>query len=181
MLWVVISHTRNILTDCLYYIVEMATWQIIIVKCRKLEQVRPVYDDRPAQGIRDYGFAGNLRVVMEDERMYLNPALQIEDIARRLNTNRTYLSEYFNNVLGKSFYDYINAMRIEKGSIPLMKEHPEYTLEYIARQSGFNTLSTFRRAFVKHTGMQPGRYRLDRQKACDSPTPAPRPISRGYS
>jgi len=138
---------------------------MLIVQCRKIEQVKPVYYDRPAQVTRDYGFANNLRTIMEEEKIYLNPALQLEDIARRLNTNRTYLSEYFNNVLGHTFYDYINSMRIEKKSIPLMEEHPEYTLEYIARQSGFNSLATFRRAFTKYTGMQPRRYRQDKQKA----------------
>jgi len=40
-----------------------------------------------------------------------------------------------------------------------MADHPEYTLDYIAAQSGFNSLSTFRRAFRKHMGMNPGSYR----------------------
>ena len=61
-----------------------------------------------------------------------------------------------------TFYDYVNALRIEKMSIPLLVEHPEYTLDYIAKQSGFNSLSTFRRAFRKQTGTTPGNFRKKR-------------------
>ena len=39
-----------------------------------------------------------------------------------------------------------------------MREHPEYTLEYVARQSGFGSISTFRRAFQKFTGMSPSQF-----------------------
>ncbi|MGM9689322.1 MAG: helix-turn-helix domain-containing protein [Bacteroidaceae bacterium] len=39
-----------------------------------------------------------------------------------------------------------------------MKEHPELTLEHIAYESGFNSTSTFRRAFVKLTGKTPSNF-----------------------
>lgn len=159
LLWLITSHAGQVVTDCLYYIIEIATWQMIIVHCRKLKQVTPVYNEEHVHESRSYCFADNLDRIVTDERLYLNSNLSLDDIVRRLNTNRTYLSEYFNNVLGTTFYDYINTMRIEKKSIPLMNEHPEYTLEYIAMRSGFNTLSTFRRAFTKCTGKKPRQYR----------------------
>ena len=59
---------------------------------------------------------------------------------------------------GTTFYDYVNALRIHKKSVPLMQEHPEYAFDYIARQSGFNSLSTFQRAFRKYTGTTPGKF-----------------------
>jgi AraC-like DNA-binding protein len=40
-----------------------------------------------------------------------------------------------------------------------MKEHPEYKLDYVASESGFASLSTFRRAFIKLTGQTPGQKR----------------------
>jgi AraC-like DNA-binding protein len=39
-----------------------------------------------------------------------------------------------------------------------MQEHPEYTLEYIAAESGFSSISTFRRAFYKFTGKAPSQF-----------------------
>ena len=46
--------------------------------------------------------------------------------------------------------------RIERVSLPMMQEHPEYKLEHVAEKSGFGCVSTFRRAFVKYTGQMPG-------------------------
>ena len=48
-----------------------------------------------------------------------------------------------------------------------MREHPEFTLEHVAQISGFNSMSTFRRAFTKHTGMSPGQWRRERLAGCD--------------
>ncbi len=42
-----------------------------------------------------------------------------------------------------------------------MRAHPEYTLEYIAEQSGFNSISTFRRVFIKFNGKNPSQWRQD--------------------
>lgn len=97
--------------------------------------------------------------LVEGEELYLQPDLTLDDLAKRLNTNRTYLSSYFSNVIRKTFYDYINELRITQKSIPLMKSCPGNTLEQIAQASGFNSLSTFRRAFKKITGDTPSIYR----------------------
>jgi YesN/AraC family two-component response regulator len=79
-------------------------------------------------------------------------------LAQEIGTNRLYASNYLNQAKGITFYDYINQLRITEVSIPLMKEHSEYTLEHIAIQSGFKSISTFRRAFVKLTGENPSNY-----------------------
>ena len=93
--------------------------------------------------------------VVEEEKLYLKQDLTLADIALELKTNRTYVSNYLSHVRQQTFYDYINQVRIEKVSVPLLREHPEYTLDYIAAQSGFASISTFRRAFRKLTGMTP--------------------------
>ena len=96
--------------------------------------------------------------VVEREKLYLHPDLTLQELASALGTNRTYVSNYISQVIGMSFYDYINQLRIERSALPLIDEHPEYTFEYVARQSGFASMSTFRRAFAKHAGMTPRQY-----------------------
>lgn len=63
------------------------------------------------------------------------------------------------HILHTTFYDYVNSLRIEKKTLPLMEEHPEYTLERIASESGFQSISTFRRSFQKLKGVTPSEYR----------------------
>lgn len=169
--WLFTSLCANIIADCIYYISSVALWQIVVYYSRKLRQI-PLneadngiknngHDEAKSElsAERQYPFAGILEKVVADEEMYLYGNLTLDDLAKRLNTNRTYLSSYFSNVIKKTFYDYINEMRVKEKSIPIMASHPEISLEQIAQQSGFNSLSTFRRAFRKITGKRPGEYR----------------------
>ena len=95
---------------------------------------------------------------MDEQQLYLNSNLTLQDLAQALNTNRTYMSNYLSQVRGQSFYDFINQLRIERVSLPMMREHPEYKLEHVAKESGFASISTFRRAFIKLTGQTPSLY-----------------------
>ena len=163
LLWLVISVIRLPVADAVYYLSSIVMWQMTLSYSRNLRQVKPekVTTPEPGDGSmpRTYPFAGTLEKIVEDEQLYLNPDLSLANLTARIGTNRTYLSDYFCNVKRITFYDYINSLRINKMSTRLMAEHPEYTLDYIASLSGFNSMSTFRRAFRKYTGMNPGRFR----------------------
>ena len=161
LLWVVISIIHHPLTDCLYYILSIILWQITLEHVLRQQPVSMEILQEAGEPIsaREYGFAQTLPALIENERLYLNPTLSIRDLAAHIGTNRTYLSNYFTQVRQTTFYDYINRLRIEKKTVPLMKEHPEYTLDQIAAESGFQSISTFRRAFSKIIGMTPSEFR----------------------
>lgn len=159
------------MTDIPYYILSVALWQIVIYHCRKLKQVditgsneqdsHKVAEEKSEHQLEEKRFSldGMPEKLIAEEKLFLCPNLTLDDLAKQLNTNRTYLSSYFSNVIQKTFYDYINEQRITQKSIPLITECPDYNFERIAQESGFNSLSTFRRAFIKITGMTPGAYR----------------------
>lgn len=164
LFWLIISLVRNELLDGIYFISAILMWQLVVAHCRNLRQISPEEEEEQpappqAEPQRTYPFAGLMERVVEEEQLFLNPNLSLSDLTQRMGTNRTYMSDYFSNVRRETFYDYINSLRIMRMSVPLMTGHPEYTLDYIARQSGFNSLSTFRRAFRKYTGHNPGSYR----------------------
>jgi AraC-like DNA-binding protein len=107
-----------------------------------------------------FPFDEQLTRVMDEEQIYRNQRLTINDVANAMGTNRTYLSVYLNSVLHTTFYDYINNYRIEQVSIPLLKQlRPPRTMEEIAELSGFSSVTTFRRAFLKKMGITPMNYR----------------------
>lgn len=160
LLWVVISIISHPLTDCLYYLLSIILWQITLEHVLHQQPVSmEVVNSVEPTTVKEYSFAKTLPVIIENEELYLNPTLSIKDLASRIGTNRTYLSNYFTHVQQTTFYDYINRLRIEKKSIPLMQEHPEYTLERIATESGFQSLSTFNRSFLKLKGIRPSEFR----------------------
>ena len=95
--------------------------------------------------------------LFDEERVYLSPKLRLSELAQAIGTNRTYLSQYFNQSCAQSFYDYVNAYRVDYAKRLLAET--DYTLEVIASMSGFNSLSTFRRAFVGRVGCSPQNFR----------------------
>lgn len=84
---------------------------------------------------------------------------------RQLLAEPSTRSEYLNNDLDTTFYEYVNGFRI-KEACALLSSDERRTLMEIAELSGFNSLSTFNRAFVKSIGETPARYLKKRQIKC---------------
>lgn len=168
LLWLATSLIMNVYVDALYYILTILLWVMVLRYTRHFHPVvvpavvptvsAVVPSDSAA---KDYPFKERLEQVINQDAIYLDKHLTLDDMAKAIGTNRTYMSDYFNNVVGKPFFDYVNQQRITRKSIPMMQAHPEYTLEYIAEQSGFGSISTFRRAFQRLMGKSPSQWRQD--------------------
>lgn len=111
---------------------------------------------------QEAAFAERMYLLFEKEHVYLNPRLRLSELAMLLGTNRTYLSQYFNQNCESTFYDFVNDYRIHHAK--LLLHSTDDTLETIAMNSGFNSLSTFRRAFVQREGMSPIEFRASNGK-----------------
>ena len=176
ILWAITSYNINWLGDSIYYISSIILWTIIIFKTTnhiniflpnnlEVNSLLKVTIDEPIQEpiilFEDsIHFDRLLKQAFEQKQLYLNPKLTINDVAHEIGTNRTYLSSYLNNELKITFYDFINSMRIEMKAKQLLKEKARnLTIEEIAQESGFNSVSTFHRAFLKHTGKTPNDFR----------------------
>lgn len=111
---------------------------------------------------QEAAFAERMYLLFEKEHVYLNPRLRLSELAMLLGTNRTYLSQYFNQNCESTFYDFVNDYRIHHAK--LLLHSTDDTLETIAMNSGFNSFSTFRRAFVQREGMSPIEFRASNGK-----------------
>jgi AraC-like DNA-binding protein len=99
-----------------------------------------------------------INATIRKERLYADKDLMREDIMQRFGIGRHRL----NNLLtehtgGKSFPQYINAMRIEEAHA-LLTDHPEMTIADVARQVGF-TAPNLREQFKRCYGVTPTEYR----------------------
>ena len=103
-------------------------------------------------------YAEEVSAWFEREKPYLREDLRLTDLQRIFPISRSYLSQLFNRELGQSFSDYVNQFRIEE-SKRLMDAEPNASIQEIAERSGFHSISTFRRAFQKCTGMIPSEYK----------------------
>lgn len=97
---------------------------------------------------------------MKEERLFLNPKLNILEVAKHIEVNKTYISYYLNRCEGISFYDYVNRFRVEEACALMdgMAVAHRKPLTEVAELSGFNSFSTFSRSFAKFKGVTPGEY-----------------------
>ena len=93
---------------------------------------------------------------LKKHAFYLEPKLNINYLAHKIGSNRTYLGQYF-HYKGTNFYSYINSLRINH-ACQLMEEG-NLIISEIAYDCGFNNLRTFRRVFYEQKGCSPSEWR----------------------
>jgi AraC-like DNA-binding protein len=101
-----------------------------------------------------------IKHLVESEKLFLDPDLNIETISDMLNVHRNVVSKCINETFRMNFHQYVNEYRIQH-SVQLIKD-PKYhniTIEGIALNSGFNSKSVFNPAFKDKMKMTPSEYR----------------------
>lgn len=100
-----------------------------------------------------------LIILMEQKKIFLNPNLNIDLITAKLKTNKKYLSQAINEILGKNFYNFVNEYRINEAKKLLLENNTnKLSIEGIALTVGFNSKSSFNSAFKKFTQSTPSQF-----------------------
>ena len=100
-----------------------------------------------------------LRSLMDTEKPYLNPELNLADLAEMAKMNRAQLSETINVGFGKNFNDFVNQYRVNAFKKMLENNRQQQlSLLGIAFECGFNSKATFNRVFKKLTNLSPTDY-----------------------
>ncbi len=99
-----------------------------------------------------------LHMLLTEEELYKNPNLKLSEVAKNVNINSHYLSQFLNDNLQKSFSLFINEYRIEAAK-KLLVSNANYTTEAIGYECGFNSKSTFFSTFKKLAGCTPANYK----------------------
>ena len=93
-------------------------------------------------------------------RLHFTSHISLDDVAKYVHLNASYLSRVFKEEMQTNFVTYVNSIRIEASkkllldsSIPLME---------VSDRVGFDEQSYFTKVFKKMTGVTPGKYRESR-------------------
>ena len=168
------------LSESLYNVFSLVLWAFLFMFARRhrvvkiIKQVETHEEDTVAETVekestevrdtscRDERLEAKLKQVVDDGKLYLNSKVSLNEVSLAVGSNRTYLSDYFNNTLNTSFYDYINTFRIAEACriIDAMPNDGRKPMSVVAEMSGFNSLSTFNRYFTKIKGISPRDYYL---------------------
>lgn len=93
------------------------------------------------------------------ERVFEDPELTLSDLSEKLGIHAKKVSQIINQGFHMNFNDFVNHYRT-KAVIKQLEEgeHNLHTLLSIAFECGFNSKSTFNRAFKKYTSVSPREY-----------------------
>lgn len=184
-IWVVDCIYPSTLIDTIYILSSLVGWMVVCYFINRQELViKEVIDSlqtetaeplAPAAADGETEESDNERIQLLSEQLeklftvdkvYLEPRLRLVDLAQKLGTNRTYLSNFFNKERQTTFYEFVNGYRISHSENLLTTT--DYTLDVVAELSGFNSLSTFRRAFSVKNNCSPQEYRSVNTSNCQN-------------
>lgn len=102
----------------------------------------------------------HLLTLMQKEKLYKNPDLNMNLLAQKANLSNGYLSQIINQKEGKNFYDFVNTYRVEEVKANLSNpKYAHYSILGIGLEAGFKSKSTFNAAFKKITGKTPSAFK----------------------
>ena len=107
--------------------------------------------------------AARVEAAMHRDRLYLDPNLSLQKLSQHVGALPNQVSQTLNQEIGASFFDYVARWRIES-SKPLIQNGKASVLE-VALDVGFNSRSTFYKAFKRETGLTPKAFRAMQQSA----------------
>ncbi len=104
--------------------------------------------------------AQKLKVAIEQDKVHLESGITIDGLAQRMELPARKVSQYLNDVVHQSFFDYINHLRIEEATRILREsKDPKLTVQEVMYQVGFSSKSSFNTIFRQTTGTTPSAYR----------------------
>lgn len=122
-------------------------------------EIKRLYNTRHSEEKKDSPtdtLFGKLENWMETNRAYVNPQINLKEVAAALSTNTRYLSDAIRHATNQTFNDYINSLRLEHARrLILSDKFSQMTIEGIATEAGFSTRSNFYRLFRSKFGLTP--------------------------
>ncbi|MDF9831367.1 AraC family transcriptional regulator [Parabacteroides sp. PF5-6] len=121
------------------------------------------FDGEPENKTNSYRkFIPLLQKVIEEDRLFLQKQLHLDELAGRVGTNRKYISRILKEEYHCSFWEFINRHRIAYAKKQALN-NPTLTVDELSDQCGFSQTSAFCRTFRQYEGM-PFKEWMQKQK-----------------
>ncbi len=120
---------------------------------QKIQQVASKLDDENIKNVEE-----NLIQQLEQETIYLDPEITLNQLAKLIDTSSGNLSFVINQKFSQNFRDLMNSYRIKHVKSKLDDYKEGQSILNIALDSGFNSQASFYRAFKKFENMTPKAY-----------------------
>ena len=133
----------------------------VVTEIPTMQPVTPTISSSEGQlHAKETDIIAKIETFMREDKPYKNPNFSLNDLAAAISESRNAISTVLNKSLEKTFYNYINELRIEESKRLLADESLlHFTIEGIAAESGFKAMSVFYRFFKDIEKETPAVYR----------------------
>ncbi|MCQ2242332.1 helix-turn-helix domain-containing protein [Treponema sp.] len=132
--------------------------------CSEVEELESLHQevifdftDRMAKIRKNIGLSRGVIKASEYVYNHLNEKISLENIAKELKINKSYLCELFKKETGITIFQYATKLKIQAAEKMLV--YTEYAPTDISNYFAFSSHSHFISTFKKHTGVTPNEYR----------------------
>jgi AraC family transcriptional regulator of adaptative response / methylphosphotriester-DNA alkyltransferase methyltransferase len=115
----------------------------------------PGRSQRPATPGRRGALLAEATLAIEER--FGDPDLALGDVARQIATSERQLQRVFAELAGSAFRDEVAAVRMQHAASLL--QHTDLPVAEIARRVGYRQAAQFAKAFRRHHGVAPSRFR----------------------
>lgn len=161
------------LTIFQYYLQRLKNSQIVeqdvkIVEVEKVVEVAPVvevvqkYEKSKVNGEHLEDYKALVEKVIIKDKFYLDSGCSLERLEKMTKISKHHLSQFFALEYNSHFNAHINKLRIEFAKKTLRERENNVSVTELGELSGFNSRTSFFRAFKKFEGMSPSEY-IDEQ------------------
>lgn len=99
---------------------------------------------------------------LEQEHFYLRADFTLQNVARKIKTNTSYLSHVVNNNFHQTFSEYSNDLKIRYviDKMESDSKYREFSTQAVAESVGYKNAVSFTKSFSKKTGLTPYQFSL---------------------
>lgn len=115
-----------------------------------------------AKGAQPQRDLHHVEAIMQWMELHYQQAFDLERLAADMHLSPSYLSRLFRSCTGSSMTEYLTDLRISKATMLL--KYSDYSVDWIAGETGYTNTSYFCQLFKKHTGSPPYQFRLQSRK-----------------
>ena len=113
--------------------------------------------DHSAEDVQNFE---KLIKLVENEKVFTNPNLTVNELSEYLNLHPKKVSLLINYYSGMNFHQLINKYRVaESKKLLLDPSYSNLTMQGIAKEAGFNSRSVFNLAFKAEVGKTPSDFK----------------------
>lgn len=131
----------------------------------RIDGEKSKYRNSPLTHAQMKEFLALLTDQMESHQVFKNSELSPKDLEELTGIKSHYITEVLNTLLGRNFYEFVNAYRVEEVKALISdSENNNKTLLALGLESGFNSKASFNRIFKLHVGKSPSQFKKEAHK-----------------